>query len=86
MNVGYIIRRAARRHRDRIAIVADGEGAQRVVEIEVRGAPSGKAADQVARTIANSPLVKTALAGADPNGSEASVRDLAAIARLGPGN
>ena len=50
-----------------LAIVADGEGAQRVIEIEVRGAPSDKAADQIARTIANSPLVKTAVAGADPN-------------------
>jgi len=50
-----------------LAIVADGEGAQRVIEIEVRGAPSPRAADQVARTVANSPLVKTALAGADPN-------------------
>ena len=50
-----------------LAIVADGEGAQRVVEITVRGAASARAADSVARTIANSPLVKTALAGADPN-------------------
>ena len=50
-----------------LAIVADGEGAQRVIEIEVRGAPSDKAADQIARTVANSPLVKTAVAGADPN-------------------
>jgi len=50
-----------------LAIVADGEGAQRIIEIEVRGAPSDKAADQIARTIANSPLVKTAVAGADPN-------------------
>jgi len=50
-----------------LQIVADGEGAHRVVEIEVRGAPSGGAADKVARTIANSPLVKTALAGGDPN-------------------
>jgi glutamate N-acetyltransferase/amino-acid N-acetyltransferase len=50
-----------------LAIVADGEGAQRVIEIEVHGAPSPRAADQIARTIANSPLVKTALAGADPN-------------------
>jgi glutamate N-acetyltransferase / amino-acid N-acetyltransferase len=48
-------------------IVADGEGAQRVIEIEVRGAPSDRAADRVARTVANSPLVKTAFAGADPN-------------------
>ncbi len=50
-----------------LAIVEDGEGAQRVIEIEVRGAPSDRAADQIARTIANSPLVKTAFAGADPN-------------------
>ena len=62
-----------------LAIVADGEGAQRVVEIEVRGAPSDRAADQVARTIANSPLVKTALAGADPNWG----RILAAAGRAG---
>jgi glutamate N-acetyltransferase/amino-acid N-acetyltransferase len=50
-----------------LAIVEDGEGAERVIEIEVRGAQSAKAARQVARTIANSPLVKTAFAGADPN-------------------
>ncbi|HKW90224.1 MAG TPA: bifunctional glutamate N-acetyltransferase/amino-acid acetyltransferase ArgJ [Candidatus Acidoferrales bacterium] len=50
-----------------LQIVADGEGARHVVEIEVRGAPSDAAAAQVARTIATSPLVKTALAGADPN-------------------
>jgi len=64
-----------------LAIVADGEGAQRVAEIEVRGAPSKAAADQVARTIANSPLVKTALAGADPNWG----RILAAAGRSGVG-
>ena len=50
-----------------LAIVTDGEGATRVAEIEVRGAPSDVAAEQVARTIATSPLVKTALAGGDPN-------------------
>lgn len=62
-----------------LAVVADGEGAQRVIEIEVRGAASDRAADQVARTIANSPLVKTALAGADPNWG----RILAAAGRSG---
>jgi glutamate N-acetyltransferase / amino-acid N-acetyltransferase len=62
-----------------LAIVADGEGAQRVIEIEVRGAPSDRAAEKVARTIANSPLVKTALAGADPNWG----RILAAAGRSG---
>jgi glutamate N-acetyltransferase/amino-acid N-acetyltransferase len=50
-----------------LQIVADGEGAQRVIEIEVRGAATDKAADLIARTIANSPLVKTAFNGADPN-------------------
>ncbi len=62
-----------------LAIVEDGEGAQRVMEIEVRGAPSDRAAKQVARTIANSPLVKTAFAGADPNWG----RILAAAGRAG---
>ena len=62
-----------------LAIVDDGEGAQRVIEIEVRGAASEQAAAQIARTIANSPLVKTAFAGADPNWG----RILAAAGRSG---
>jgi len=62
-----------------LAIVEDGEGAQRVIEIHVRGAATDRAADQVARTIANSPLVKTAFAGADPNWG----RILAAAGRSG---
>jgi glutamate N-acetyltransferase/amino-acid N-acetyltransferase len=62
-----------------LAIVSDGEGASRVVEIEVRGAPSESGAEQVARTIATSPLVKTALAGGDPNWG----RILAAAGRAG---
>jgi len=62
-----------------IGIVADGEGATHVVEIEVRGAPSDRAAKQVAQTIAGSPLVKTAIAGADPNWG----RILAAAGRAG---
>src|SRR5262250_1195511 len=48
-------------------IVADGEGAQRVIEIEVRGARTESAARRIAETIATSPLVKTAFAGGDPN-------------------
>ena len=48
-------------------IVADGEGAQRVIEIEVRGAKTESSARKIAETIATSPLVKTAFAGADPN-------------------
>jgi len=62
-----------------LKIVEDGEGSQRVIEIEVQGAPSDRAAAQIARTIANSPLVKTALAGADPNWG----RILAAAGRAG---
>jgi glutamate N-acetyltransferase / amino-acid N-acetyltransferase len=50
-----------------LQIVADGEGAQRVIQIEVRGAKTESAARQIARTIATSPLVKTAFAGGDPN-------------------
>jgi glutamate N-acetyltransferase/amino-acid N-acetyltransferase len=48
-------------------IVTDGEGARRILEVEVAGARSDNAADRIARSIANSPLVKTALAGGDPN-------------------
>ena len=50
-----------------LQIVADGEGAQRVIEINVRGAKSPSDANRIARTIATSPLVKTAFAGGDPN-------------------
>src|SRR6202162_5254698 len=50
-----------------LQIVADGEGAQRVIEIEVRGAKTEKEARQIGQTIATSPLVKTAFAGGDPN-------------------
>lgn len=48
-------------------IVQDGEGARKIVSIHVSGAPSNEDADKIARTIANSPLVKTAIAGSDPN-------------------
>src|ERR1700676_5111353 len=50
-----------------LQIVADGEGAQRVIEIAVRGAKTEAAAKRIAETIATSPLVKTAFAGGDPN-------------------
>jgi glutamate N-acetyltransferase/amino-acid N-acetyltransferase len=50
-----------------LQIVADGEGSQRVIEIEVRHAKSETAARRIAETIATSPLVKTAFAGGDPN-------------------
>jgi glutamate N-acetyltransferase / amino-acid N-acetyltransferase len=50
-----------------LQIVADGEGAQRVIEIEVRGSKTETAARRIAQTVATSPLVKTAFAGGDPN-------------------
>jgi len=50
-----------------IEIVRDGEGAVRVGRIEVSEAASTAEAERVARAIANSPLVKTALFGRDPN-------------------
>jgi glutamate N-acetyltransferase/amino-acid N-acetyltransferase len=49
------------------AIARDGEGAKKLVTIHVTGAPSDAAAARMARAIANSPLVKTAIAGSDPN-------------------
>lgn len=48
-------------------IVRDGEGATKFVEVRVTGAMNDADADRVARAIANSPLVKTAIAGEDPN-------------------
>lgn len=50
-----------------VALVADGEGAEHVVTIRVEGARSSADALKVARTIATSPLVKTAFFGKDPN-------------------
>lgn len=60
-------------------IVRDGEGASKFVEIRVAGGETQAAADQVARAIAHSPLVKTALFASDPNWG----RILAAIGRAG---
>jgi glutamate N-acetyltransferase/amino-acid N-acetyltransferase len=48
-------------------IVADGEGVKHVIRLNIEQANSRSEARQIARTIANSPLVKTAWAGADPN-------------------
>ena len=48
-------------------IARDGEGARKLITIEVSGAVSDDSAERVARAIANSPLVKTAIAGSDPN-------------------
>jgi len=50
-----------------LAIVSDGEGASKLVEIQVVGGVSEAAAREVGRAIARSTLVKTAIYGADPN-------------------
>ncbi len=48
-------------------LVADGEGATKVVEVAMSGARTRREAEAAARAVANSPLVKTAINGADPN-------------------
>ncbi len=60
-------------------IARDGEGATRLVEIVVRGADGDAEAERAAKAVATSPLVKTAIFGADPNWG----RVLAAIGRSG---
>jgi len=49
------------------AIAGDGEGATHLITIEVAGCATRETALEIAKTVANSPLVKTALHGADPN-------------------
>ena len=49
------------------SIVLDGEGSKKFIEIEVKKAKSKKSAREIAFSIANSLLVKTAIAGEDPN-------------------
>jgi len=48
-------------------VAADGEGATHLIEIQIHGAASAEDAHKVAMTVANSPLVKTAIFGGDPN-------------------
>jgi glutamate N-acetyltransferase / amino-acid N-acetyltransferase len=50
-----------------LMVARDGEGAQKLIRIDVTGAVSGKSAHRIALSIANSPLVKTAIAGEDAN-------------------
>jgi glutamate N-acetyltransferase/amino-acid N-acetyltransferase len=50
-----------------LEIVRDGEGATRLIRIDVTGAPSRADAKRVAMTVANSPLVKTAFSAGEPN-------------------
>ncbi len=62
-----------------LQVIRDGEGATKLVEIRVTGAESDADAARVAFSIANSPLVKTAIAGQDPNWG----RIVAAIGKSG---
>jgi glutamate N-acetyltransferase/amino-acid N-acetyltransferase len=50
-----------------LQVVRDGEGAQKLIRVDVTGAESDAAAKRIALSVANSPLVKTAIAGADAN-------------------
>jgi glutamate N-acetyltransferase/amino-acid N-acetyltransferase len=60
-------------------VVKDGEGARKFVKIEIEGATSKKSAKKIAFSIANSPLVKTAIAGEDANWG----RIVAAVGKAG---
>jgi len=62
-----------------IQIAEDGEGATKLLEVTIRGAPNEESAAKVARTVIESPLVKTAVYGADPNWG----RVIAAAGRAG---
>ena len=61
------------------ALVRDGEGASKFVKVSVHGAASASSARRIARTVCESPLVKTALAGEDANWG----RIVAAVGRAG---
>jgi len=60
-------------------IVQDGEGATKIVDIQIKGSHSASDAEKAARTVANSSLVKTAFYGQDPNWG----RIIAALGRAG---
>jgi glutamate N-acetyltransferase / amino-acid N-acetyltransferase len=62
-----------------IQVARDGEGARKLITIRIRHAPDSRVAEKIAATIATSPLVKTAIAGADANWG----RILAAAGRSG---
>lgn len=76
-------------HELAILVVKDGEGLSKFVEIEVTGAENDRAARVIAKSIANSPIMKAAIAGCDPNwgrvvmavgkSGEAADRDLLSI-------
>ncbi|MGH9470790.1 MAG: bifunctional glutamate N-acetyltransferase/amino-acid acetyltransferase ArgJ [Terriglobia bacterium] len=66
-------------------IVKDGEGATKLVSVEIAGAATAADAERAARAIANSPLVKTALGGGDPNWGRIFCAAGYSGARLDPG-
>lgn len=66
-------------------MVGDGEGVGHVVELDIRGAASDAEALRVARSIAHSPLVKTAWAGCDPNWGRLLAAAGYSGARIDPG-
>jgi glutamate N-acetyltransferase/amino-acid N-acetyltransferase len=76
-------------HQLALLVVRDGEGAQKLIEVRVTGAESDRSAHRIAKSIADSPLVKTAIAGEDANwgrvvmavgkAGEPAERDLLAI-------
>ena len=65
-------------------IVRDGEGATKFIEVKVKGAPFPKDARRIARAVANSMLVKTAIAGASPNWGRVMAALGAAQAKVKP--
>lgn len=62
-----------------LAIIKDGEGISKLIRVRVEGAESDAAAKRIALSIANSPLVKTAIAGSDANWG----RVVAAVGKAG---
>jgi len=49
------------------SIARDGEGATKLIEVQVKGAPTAEMAEKLARTVTYSPLIKSAVHGEDPN-------------------
>ncbi|MDR2200111.1 MAG: bifunctional glutamate N-acetyltransferase/amino-acid acetyltransferase ArgJ [Deltaproteobacteria bacterium] len=80
-SLGQAFKEALREILDDLAqeLVRDGEGATRLVTVEVKGARNDQEAAKAARTVCESPLVKTAFFGSDPNWG----RILAALGRSG---
>jgi glutamate N-acetyltransferase / amino-acid N-acetyltransferase len=66
-------------------LVRDGEGATKLVTVTVRGAANGRDALHAARAVANSPLVKTAINGQDPNWGRIMMALGKSPARIDPG-